>query len=124
MEISLSERHGILPPVEELERLEQLHPGITNRLLVTYEKQVEHRMELEKAVINSGIKNVRNGQIIACGLCLLCLVGGFALVFTGKDAGGFGVIIGAAATMIGAFIYGTNSTRKERIQKSQANPEQ
>ncbi|MBR0318913.1 MAG: DUF2335 domain-containing protein [Spirochaetia bacterium] len=124
MEISLSERHGILPPADELERLEHLHSGITERLLSSYEKQVAHRMELEKAVIFSGIKRARNGQIIACCLCLLCIIGGFALVFNGKDAGGFGVIIGAAATMIGAFIYGMNSNRKERIQKSQANPEQ
>jgi uncharacterized membrane protein len=38
---------GPLPPSEELERYNQVVPGLADRLVTTFEKQASHRMELE-----------------------------------------------------------------------------
>mgnify|MGYP002853814565 CR=1 FL=1 len=59
------ERRSILPPPAELEKYEKLRPGITDVLLTSFQEQAHHRMELEKAVIKSGIANSMRGQIFA-----------------------------------------------------------
>ena len=42
---------GPLPPPEYLEAYEKVMPGATDRLLTMTEKQVDHRIELEKTIV-------------------------------------------------------------------------
>jgi hypothetical protein len=41
-------RPGIIPPAEQLEKLEQFYPGVTKALIESYTDQVEHRMPWKK----------------------------------------------------------------------------
>lgn len=56
-------RSGILPAPDELERYEKLNPGITERLMKTYELQVEHRIHIENIVIEGDSKRANLGQV-------------------------------------------------------------
>lgn len=60
-------RASILPPPKEMEHYESLCPGITTTLIDTYKQQVEHRINIESKVVESGIKNSARGQIFAFG---------------------------------------------------------
>lgn len=115
------ERSSILPPPDEMERYEKLSPGITSTLITTYQKQAEHRIELEKIVINSGVANAKRGQIFAFIIAMTSLLGGFGLIFLDKNVLGITSILGSLATLLGAFIYGNKSKKDERIQKEKLN---
>lgn len=115
------ERSSILPPPDEMERYEKLSPGITTTLINTYQKQAEHRMELEKTVISSGISNAKRGQIFAFIIAMTALLGGFVLLFLDKNILGITSILGSLAALVGVFIYGNKSKKDERIQKEKMN---
>lgn len=51
-----SMRASILPLPDEIERYEAICPGTLKTLLSTYEKQTDHRIEMESAVVNNDIK--------------------------------------------------------------------
>lgn len=116
------ERHSILPPPAELKEYEKLYPGTTELLLKEFQAQAHHRMEIEKQVITSGVKNSRRGQIFAFIIALVTIIGGFTLLFFNKDIYGITAIIGAIATLAAVFIYGDISKKKERTEKSKNNP--
>ena len=115
------ERSSILPPPDEMERYEKLSPGLTTTLINTYQKQAEHRMELEKTVISSCISNAKRGQIFAFTIAMTALLGGFALLFLDKNILGITSILGSLAALVGVFIYGNKSKKDERIQKEKMN---
>lgn len=71
----------LLPKTEELERLEKISPGITNRFLAMSEANMAHRQEVEKReldLIEIEQKNDyslnRNGQIIFALLVISMLI--------------------------------------------------
>ena len=111
-------RSGILPEPAELERYEKLLPGTTDRLLQSYEKQAAHRMALENKVIEGDSLRATRGQIFSFIITMLVLIGGFVLIFLGKDTTGLVAILGALTTLIGVFIGSSISRSKERKQKS------
>jgi uncharacterized membrane protein len=112
------QRLSILPPPSELERYEALHPGTTKILLDTYQKQVEHRIKIEENVIEGDTRRANIGQVMAFILSLVTIMGGFTLVALGKDVLGISAILGSLATLVGVFVYGAHTRRKERENKS------
>lgn len=81
------------------------------------ESQHAHRISMEKKVISSGVRNSLMG-IIAGFLAVVIMVGaGVYLALNGLELGG--AIIGTTglAGLVGVFIYGTQSNRKERESK-------
>lgn len=122
-EVILLERRSILPPPNELERYEALCPGITERFLSSYEKQQNHRMELEKKAVFTGVKQALRGQVFAFILGAVTIAGGIYLIIKDKNVQGYTLIIGSAATLAGVFMYGKHQNKKERIEKARLNPE-
>ena len=73
-----------MPPARELESLEKIHPGITDRILRMAEKEQEDRhknnhelIELEKKNVRNINSNVRLGQwlgfgsvLVSTGMCI------------------------------------------------------
>jgi uncharacterized membrane protein len=111
-------RSGILPEPAELERYEKLLPGTTDRLLQSYEKQAAHRMQLENKVIDGDSIRSTRGQIYSFIITMVVLIGGFLLIFLGKDTTGIVAILGALATLLGVFIGGSVSRSRERKDKA------
>jgi hypothetical protein len=110
-------RTDILPPPDEMERFEALHPGITKIILDTYVAQVNHRMALETTVIEGDNKRATRGQIISGVLGLVCIVSGGILTYLGKDVVGLSLIFGSIGTLLTAFYGGAILRKIERVQK-------
>lgn len=111
------------PPATELEHYEAIYPGFSKILMDRYVKQSDHRMDLERKVVDSGIKNTARGQLFAFLLSLITILIGAFLIYLDKDILGISAILGALATLVGIFIYGNKSKKDERIKKSSANPD-
>jgi uncharacterized membrane protein len=108
---------GPLPDPITLQGYDQIMPGLANRIVMMTESQHAHRISMEKKVVNSGVRNSLMG-IISGFLAVVIMVGaGVYLALNGLELGG--AIIGTTglAGLVGVFIYGTQSNRKERESK-------
>ena len=110
-------RKGPLPSPAELEKYENLYPGVTKLLFDNFINQTNHRMELEKQVIQGDDKRAtvaqRNSFIITIAILLLAA----CLFFLGKDGSAIAAVFTAIAPMVIAFISSSISRKKERDKK-------
>jgi hypothetical protein len=74
-------------------------------------------MDLEKIVISGDNKRADRGQVLSFILGMTALIGGVVLIILGKDGFGFASIIGALATLLGAFFGGAILRKIERQGK-------
>ena len=108
---------GPLPHPAILAGFDKVVPGSAERIIKMAEEQAKHRQDLEKIVIGGGNRDSLLG--IICGFVISlfliwvsreAILGGHAI--EGTILGGTGI-----ASLVGVFIYGTRSRRKERIEK-------
>jgi uncharacterized membrane protein len=59
------------------------------------ERQSAHRERLEAMVVESNVKSQQRGTNYAFVLCLVALVGGFSLLFLGRNIDGWISILGS-----------------------------
>jgi uncharacterized membrane protein len=108
---------GPLPPSEELERYNQVVPGLADRLVATFEKQASHRMELEKMVIGHQLREGARGQLIGASLSVVFLAGCLWITHDGYPWVGLplgGTTIIALATI---FVLGKKAQRQDLAKK-------
>jgi uncharacterized membrane protein len=110
-------RKSPLPPPTELEKYEVLYPGATKLLFDNFINQTNHRMELEKLVIQEDNKRATKAQRNSFIITTLILVLAAILFFLGKDGPAIAAVFTALAPIIIAFITSTISRRKERENK-------
>lgn len=95
---------GPLPAPEDFAGYEKVLPGATDRIMKMTEKQVEHRIESEKKIIDNKFKQSGRGQIIGAILVCVCIMASVVLGLNGHDwiAGGIGVttVIGVAVVFV------------------------
>ena len=111
---------GPLPPPDLLAEYERLVPGTAAKIVDMAQKQGEHRMLLEKSVIGGDGKRSTMGMVFAFILSLALIGCGTACILHGHDVAGAAIIGTSMASLIGTFIYGSSSRRKERANKAQA----
>lgn len=116
---TMSYQHsGPIPDPMTLERYEQILPGAAERILAMAEKQSDHRQSLESIVIKSGSRDSLLGVISAFVIGMTITICGTIVILNGHLWPG--TIIGSVGTagLVGVFIYGTRSARKEREEKN------
>ena len=116
MAVSMSSSY--FPPAAELERIEVLAPGATNRILTVFEEQSKHRQILEKGVISRDIKRADTGQVLAFIIAMTGIIGGFLLLLIGKDVAGLSSVIASIAALLTAFFAGSIIRSRERVKKN------
>jgi uncharacterized membrane protein len=82
------------------------------------ERQGAHRESIEAQVVAGNVASQARGSIFAFIICLVTLVGGFALLFTGKNVDGLVAIISSLTALASVFVYGKYQQRKERVDKA------
>ncbi len=108
---------GPIPPPEILINYNNAVPDGAERILVMAEKQNEHRMELEAKVVFADI--VRSYLGVGAGLVVAVLFGvlAYLLIDGGHEAAGISLGTGTLASIVGTFVYGTISRRRERRER-------
>lgn len=110
---------GPIPSAAELERYEQVCPGLADRLVNMAERQIsmaesqmKHRQVLENKVIST------NARLSYMGLLSGFILGGAGLgaavylILEGKQLGGGAAFVASLATLAGLFIYGRSRQEK------------
>lgn len=110
---------GPLPPPHVLRDYEDVLPGLADRIVTMAEKQLDHRMRLEKTVIAGGSKRASQGIYAAVIIEGMFLATSCYLAHLGMTADALKVVGGSAVALVGAFGFGTLSRRSERIKKKQ-----
>lgn len=96
---------GIIPPDSIIEGYERNCQGATDRILRMAENQLDTNQNIARAEQNSieecrkiALKiegnSIARAQILGFILLLIMLIGGFSLIFIGKDIGGYATIAG------------------------------
>ena len=97
------ERKSFLPPPNELERYEALHPGITDRLLTSYEKQQTTVWSWKKRSSSQERNNHARANLCIYFRCDNNHRRAFSSI-KDKNVQGYTLIVGSAATLAGVLI--------------------
>lgn len=115
---------GPLPPAAELERYNQVHPNAAEIILNTFQKESQHRQQLENRqheLDRYYVKKAANLSLLGTwlgfgiGIAVLTLSGYFA--YLGHAKTGAGLAVAVIAGLVGTFVYGT--TQKDSQQNDQ-----
>ena len=82
------------------------------------EKQADHRMSLERVVVTGDNRRANYGLICGFIIAVLGLCLSAFLIYSGFATAGVVFAVTELATLVGVFVYGTNSRRRERVQKA------
>ncbi len=108
---------GPLPHPDVLASYDQVIPGLADRIVSEAHGQTSHRQALEAKALDGELWRSKAGVISALAVAIGGMAGGFALILMGKDVAG-GLFAGVPiASIVGNFIYGTVSRRREREKK-------
>lgn len=83
------------------------------------EKQLDHRMQMEEAVVKGDSMRSYLGLIAGFILSAAIIAGGVFLVVNGHDWAGGLLVGGNIVGLAGVFVYGTHSRRAEREHKAE-----
>jgi uncharacterized membrane protein len=117
-------RVDVLPPPDEMQKYEKIHPGITKVMLDTYVSQVNHRIEIETVVIKGDNGRANRGQVISAALAFVCILLGGFLTYLDKNVAGLAMIFGSLGTLLTAFYGGAILRKIERVQKDKKSNDQ
>ena len=109
--ISSSSYQGPLPPAEQLENYERILPGAADRIITTYEKQVDHRHKLETSYCNSACRDATTGLYAGFFITLIALCVSGLLIYFDKTVGGTIIGTTSLASLAGVFVYGSRSKK-------------
>ena len=108
---------GPLPPPRTLEGYERVIPGSANRILELVERQSEHRMQMEKALISGDSRRSYLGLIAGFILSGVVICGGIYLVATDHDWAGASMIGVSLVGLASVFVYGSRGRGDEQRQR-------
>ena len=114
---------GIIPPPSVIDGYERNCPGATDRILMMTENELKNKQELDrkeqenihecrKMALEFDIKHNKRGQILGFILLFIMLVGGFVLVFIGKEIGGYATIVGSISLALSSLIWSNSKNKK------------
>jgi uncharacterized membrane protein len=111
---------GPLPQPEALERYNQIVPTAAERIIKMAETQHDHRLTIEKDVIDSNIAAQKLGTILGFIIAMTAIIGGIFLAYVGKETSGLASIITALVALAGVFVYGKIEQKKDLANKAKA----
>lgn len=110
---------GPLPAPDVLIRYNDAVPNGAERILTMAETQANHRQQIERDVVQGNIRAQARAQHYGLIIIMSVLMIGAWLMAEGKDAYGFGAIIGALASLVGVFMWGRYRQERERREKAE-----
>lgn len=117
LRIAAESHSGPLPAPKVLEQYDAIVPGAAERILLRFEEQANHRIELESAVVKSGILHERLGIVLGFVLAAF----GFALagfaISKGQSLAGVTLFVFQIAALAGVYVYGSHKRDDDLRQR-------
>ena len=111
---------GPYPHPELLARYDEIVPGMAQSIVDGVEEQRRHRIRIEDRVITNNIIQAYIGQGTSFIVTLAALYVAYVIASQGNDLMGFGVAMGALATLGGIFYIGRRDQGRELKKKAEA----
>lgn len=108
---------GPIPSPQDLAHYESVIPGLADRLISRFEKQSDHRMSMEREVTRADAKRANCGLAAGFSVAVVTLVSSTICILHGHDWSGTILGGGTLASLVGTFVYGSNSRKQERIER-------
>ena len=105
---------GPLPAPETLQGYQTVDKTFPERIVKSFEKQVNHRLKIEEIMVNSKTSNEKRGQIFAFIISLIVIISGIILIMFDKDWLGFSAIIADLVGLAIVFIGGKQYSLKQK----------
>lgn len=111
---------GPLPPPELLAQYQAVIPGLADRLIDRFEKQSDHRMELETFTIRQDAFRANMGVICGLIVALVMIAASWDVMRHGQALAGSLLAGTTIVSLVGVFVYGSISRTAERKDRMQA----
>ncbi len=94
---------GTLPPPDVVSQYERVLPGAADRIMRMMESQAEHRMEMERSLVDGAVRTERLGQIFGLSVVLLAfLVSAWLIV---NDHSVSGTVLGVTDLIVLVVVF-------------------
>lgn len=115
--VSIKSHSGPLPDAETLAQYNEIIPDGANRIMIGFEKQLEHRISIENVVIRSQANQGLRGQWFAFVIALFVLAASFYLILSGFEIAG--TVLGSIdlVALVAVFITGKMYQSKNLSEK-------
>jgi uncharacterized membrane protein len=110
---------GPLPPPQALKAYDMVVPGAAERIISMAERQQAHRHGLEKIVIQGDTQRAFWGLVAGTVFAFGSLGAGTYLISNGREASGVALVGTTLVSVVGTFIYGTQSRKTERQERQE-----
>jgi len=100
-----------------LAQYDEIVPGSAARLIDRMEKQSDHRMELERTVINGDSRRATAGLIAGFIVTMVIIAASVYLIIHGFRYEGCALFSINLVALVTVFVHGSNSRRQERQHK-------
>jgi len=108
---------GPLPPPEMLRAYDEIVPGAAERILTQFERQSEHRREIERKIV-SNIARRDMGSMVLAGLLVVAVSFlGHHMVSQGQSLLALGTVVTSVASVLIAFFAGKKANLQEKEEK-------
>lgn len=112
-QIRVSQHQGPLPAPEQLEAYNQLIPNGAERIMAMAEKQLQHRIEIEKIVVSSQQIQSSRGQIFGLAIGVLGIISGTVLAMFGHEVVGSIIAGSTVVTLVSVFVIGRRGQQRQ-----------
>ncbi len=112
---------GIIPPADELERYEKIHPGFAKIVLDEYCALSATRREIELYNTKWNTRCYLTGIFFGAIISLFAIYIGACLVQEGHEIGGGIIGVAALTKLISQFIHGIRLRYEERTLRNERN---
>lgn len=120
IQAEMSQWSGPLPRPDALERYNQIVPTAAERIIKMAETQHDHRLAIEKKVVDSNVNSQKLGTIFGFIVSVTAILGGIFLAYVGKETSGLAAIIAALVGLATVFVYGKSEQKKDLGKKTDA----
>jgi uncharacterized membrane protein len=108
---------GPIPPPEMLWGYEKIVPGAAERILTQFERQSEHRREIERKMV-SNIARREMGSILVAALLIVAVTFlGYHMVSQGQSLYALGTVAASVSGVLIAFFTGKKANLREKEEK-------
>ena len=109
---------GPIPSPQDLANYENVMPGLADRIITRFERQSEHRMELERYVTRTNALRANLGLAVGLVVSLAGLGAAAALGLHGHDWAAGIISVAGLGVLAGVFVYGSNNQKQERLERA------
>ena len=95
---------GELPAADTISTYEEVLPGAADRILSMLEHQAEHRMSMERTLVEGAARTERLGQLMGLVIVLVVFLVGAGLIVNGHEIPGTLLAIADLAVLVAVYL--------------------